>query len=211
MTYTLNHDTVYVVTVDVTKLQPRAVLNGGKLLIFQFVEHHEDNLPDISEKPDIPPSLVQFWMMDDKGHINPKKRFPKPHSRLPGMRGQHTNRAIDFAISLNKVPVCFKDDDGVTINLVDGCMILVWLNYISQLRGHPMPEANACQMILKYMLLNREAFVKAFHDRMYYYSSGTKFLEVSTELSKWMTRQDKLHAAPEDPVRIHPLTHPSTH
>ena len=115
-----------------------------------------------------------------------------------------------MAISLNKIPVCFKDDDDVTINLVDGCMVLVWLSYISHLRGHPMPEANSCQLILKYMLLNREAFVKAFHDRMYYYSSGTKFCEVFGPLSTWMTSQDKLHDAyVKDPVR--PLTHPSTH
>ena len=55
-------------------MEPRAILKGGTVLIFQFVEHHEDNLPDISEKPDIPASAVQFWMMDDKGYINPKKR-----------------------------------------------------------------------------------------------------------------------------------------
>jgi len=55
-------------------MEPRAILRGGTMLIYQFVEYYEDNLPDISEKPDIPPSKVQYWMMDDKGFINPKKR-----------------------------------------------------------------------------------------------------------------------------------------
>ena len=109
------------------------------------------------------------------------------------MRGQYVNRGIDFAISLNKIPVCFKDNDDVTINLVDGCIILVWLNYISSLKGHPMAKANSCQLILKYMLINRDAFVKSYHDHMYYYSSGTKFCEVSLALAKWQTTQDKLH------------------
>ena len=111
------------------------------------------------------------------------------------MRGQYVNRGIDFAISLNKMPVCFKDNDNVTINLVDGCILLVWLNYISSLKGHPMAEANSCQLILKYMLINRDAFVKSYHDRMYFYSSGTKFCEVSVKLAEWQIKQDKLHAA----------------
>ena len=128
------------------------------------------------------------------------------------MRGQYFNRGIDFAISLNKIPVCFKDDDNVTINLVDGCMILVWLNYISYLKGHPLPDANSCQLILKYMLLNRQAFVKSFHDRMYYYSSGTKFCEVSTALTCWMTCQDKLHDDYlANPVRPYPPAHSPIH
>jgi len=69
-----NNINVYVVAEDVTQMEPRAILRGGTMLIYQFVEYYEDNLPDISEKPDIPPSKVQYWMMDDKGFINPKKR-----------------------------------------------------------------------------------------------------------------------------------------
>ena len=111
------------------------------------------------------------------------------------MRGQYTNRGIDFAIALNKCPVVFKDNEGVTINLVDECILLVWLNYISSLKGYPMSEANSCQLILKYLLVNRDKFVKAFHDRMYYYSSGTKFSQVSGPLNAWMTKQDKLNQA----------------
>ena len=45
------------------------------------------------------------------------------------------------------------------------------------------------------MLLNRDAFVKAYHDRMYYFSSGTKFTLVGGPLMDWMTRQDKLREA----------------
>ena len=69
-----NNINVYVVAGDVTQMEPREILRGGQFLIFKFVEHYEDNLPDISEKPDIPASKVQYWMMDDKGFINAKKR-----------------------------------------------------------------------------------------------------------------------------------------
>ena len=177
--------------VDVTQMEPRVVLRKGRLIILKFVDHHVDNLPDISERPVIPLKATRFWMMDDKGVIDPNKRHRKPHSRLPGMSGQATNKAIDFAISLNGWPVTFKDDDDVTINLVDRCIIMVWLSYIGQLKGHPMAESNSCQLILKYMLLNRDALVKAYHDRMYYYSSGTKFIVESVQLFEWIKKMDR--------------------
>ena len=121
-------------------------------------------------------------MMDNKDNIDTQKRWPKPHSRLGGMRGQYVNQSVDFSISLNKWPVCFRDSDGVLINLVDGCIVATWLNYITHLRGHPMPESNSCQRLLKYMLLNRVAFVKTYHDRMFCFSSGTKFVVVSVPI-----------------------------
>ena len=172
-------------------MEPRVLLQRGTILMEKFIAHWVDNLPDISERPDIPLKSTRFWMMDDKGVINPKKRWPKPHSRLAGLRGQYLNSALDFSISLNKWPVSFKDDEGCTVKLVGECTCAVWLHYISKLKGHPMPESNSCQLILKYMLLNQDEFVKAYHDRMYYFSSGTKFALVSAPLNAWMDQQDR--------------------
>ena len=58
---------------------------------------------------------------------------------------------------------------------------------------HPRPETNACQLILKYLLMNEQTFSKAYHDRLYYFSSGTKFSAVCVPLKKWMENQNKLH------------------
>ena len=35
------------------------------------------------------------------------------------------------------------------------------------------------------MLLNRDLFVKAWHNRVYSFSSGTKFGQAGSELKKW--------------------------
>ena len=79
-----------------------------------------------------------------------------------------------------------------------------------------MSEANSCQLILKYMLINRGKFVKSFHDRMYYYSSDTKFGEVCGPLNTWMKKQDKLHDTyvenhTRGKLTINSPTHPPTH
>ena len=54
-----------------------------------------------------------------------------------------------------------------------------------------MPQTNACQLVLKYMLMNKKTFTKAYHDRLYYFSSGSKFMEVSGRLNKWMDERNK--------------------
>ena len=41
------------------------------------------------------------------------------------------------------------------------------------------------------MLMNRDLYTKAFHDRCYAYSSGTKFSDVVQPLRDWMARVDK--------------------
>ena len=65
-----------------------------------------------------------------------------------------------------------------------------------------MPESNACQLVLKYLLVNKTVFVKAYHDRMYFYSSGTKFSLVTAPLQKWIKKQEdarKKYDADPDP------------
>jgi len=56
-----------------------------------------------------------------------------------------------------------------------------------------MPESNACQMVLKYLLMNRDNFIKALHNRVYAYSSGTKFKLVCEELVEWITKKEALY------------------
>ena len=55
---------------------------------------------------------------------------------------------------------------------------------------HLMPETNACQLVLKYLLMNTKTFSKAYHDRLYYFSSGSKFMEISGHLNKWVEEQN---------------------
>ena len=119
-------------------MDPRAVLNGGTLLHEKFVKYWVNNLPDVSDRPDIKPEKIRFWMMDDKtssrrSRKGKKKRYPAAHSRLSGMRGKPCNDAIDFGIESNKWCVIFKDADGVTVNLVDVCIAYCWLYYIAQM------------------------------------------------------------------------------
>ena len=61
-------------------------------------------------------------------------------------------------------------------------------------KGHPLASSNACQLLLKYILLNRNSFIKAYHNRVYSYSSGTKFLEVTDKLERWMGGVDDARA-----------------
>ena len=56
---------------------------------------------------------------------------------------------------------------------------------------HPMPDTNACQLVLKYLLLNRTTFCKAYHDRLYYFSSGSKFMQIGGALQEWITKGKK--------------------
>ena len=76
-----------------------------------------------------------------------------------------------------------------------------------------MPGVNSCQLILKYMLMNKNSFIKAFHNRAYSFSSGSKFDEIIGPLEDWIeerkeTRERWIADPPEgendppmDPVR----------
>ena len=123
---------------DIANMEPRLVLRGGTDLHKKFVEWHLDHMPDVSDRPDIQPDSVRFWTKPtpeeiQTGRRKSKKRFPAPHSRLSGMCGKRTNDALDFTMGSNKWCVVFKDEDGVTINLIDECIILSWLHYICKM------------------------------------------------------------------------------
>ena len=61
-----------------------------------------------------------------------------------------------------------------------------------------MPDANSSQLVLQYMLVKRNVFVKAFHNRVYAYSSGSKFSEVTYPLQQWMEQLESQRA--KDPT-----------
>ena len=127
---------------DVALMEPRVVIKDAKMRDL-FIEYWTDNLPDVSERPEIVPKQTQFWMMED--NINgparkTKKRYPKPHSTLPGLRGKTFNDACDFTISCNKWCATFKDNEGITANLVDECIVCTWLFYVRYMvcYSHPV-------------------------------------------------------------------------
>ena len=62
-----------------------------------------------------------------------RRRFPSYHHKLEGMRAQGINKAIDYSIALNNWCVTFKDEDGVTVDLVSRCILCVWLHYMSEM------------------------------------------------------------------------------
>jgi len=121
-----------------------------------------------------------------------KKRYPAKHSRMPGLMGKRINKAIDDAMALNLWCVTFKDAKGNRISLVYDCIVAAWLYYIADLKGHPLANSNCCQLILKYLLTNQDDFVKSFHNRVYSFSSGTKFAIVCKKLSDWIDKMDKI-------------------
>ena len=49
------------------------------------------------------------------------------------MSGKDTNNAIDFAISCNYWCVSFVDEDDYLVDLVDDCIVAVWLHYIAHM------------------------------------------------------------------------------
>ena len=124
--------------VDVTTLEPRVIIRRGARWREKFCSYWTDNLPDLSDRPEIPAEKVQFWMKDEdkrggRKRSTRRKRYPAAHSRLRGLRGQTLNEGIDYAIAANKWCVSFKDDDGTLVNLVDNCIVCVWLKYISKM------------------------------------------------------------------------------
>jgi len=56
--------------------------------------------------------------------------------------------------------------------------------------GKPKAQSNACQLVLKYLLLNPENLAKAWRSRLYYYSSGSVFQQVSGDLITWLEEHE---------------------
>ena len=108
-----------------------------------------------------------------------------------GLCAQYVNDAIDSAMALNFWPVMFTEPDGTKSELVTEFTIAVWAKYCSRMEGKPSPHSNACQLVLKYMLLNPMKIAKAWRARLYYYSSGSMFQQV-VSASKTTDEEDDM-------------------
>ena len=53
--------------------------------------------------------------------------------------------------------------------------------------GHPNLESNVTRSVLKYITVNEERFLKAYHNRVYAFSSGSIFTDVCIKLEEWTT------------------------
>ena len=110
-------------------VRPALICSSDKLLE-KHIKYWIDRMPDISDKPQMPPSELQFWLKQKR-----KSRL-KPHAALPGLCGSRLNEAIDFAIAKNKWPQRFKDLTGSVVNMVPGFTVTAWVKYVSRMVCH---------------------------------------------------------------------------
>ena len=117
---------------SIEDVEPRIIVTSDKLLD----EHNNywgENPPDVTDMPVIAVKTMQYWLKQKR-----KSRL-KPHSLNPGVCAAWLNAAYDFAISKNKVPVRFKDKDGIMVDLVPEFTTTVWVCALKSLRpsrGH---------------------------------------------------------------------------
>ena len=168
---------------SVSQMEPRTIINDESL-IEKHVDFWSNNMPDISDKPLIEPEQLQFWLKQKR------RDRKKPHTILKGVCGKWLNMAIDFAISKNKWGVQFVNDAGDKVDLVPELMVTVWLRYSSLMAGKPLLHSNACQVILKYFMVHDKHFLKAYHNRVYFYSSGSHFSAACSELDNWFNKNN---------------------
>ena len=181
---------------DGHSLLPRHVIARPKRLLDKFLDHHlaQAHFPDISDlsidHPCFVPQRLQNWLNKElcKGGKRERRR---PHNDLPGMCAQKYLGAIDFALSMGKLAVKFKDAQGKWTDMVDEFILTVWCHYVAFMKGRPLPKSNICQLILKYMLVNRAKVVAHWRNRLYYSSSGSIFNVLKPALKKWLQSNTK--------------------
>ena len=57
-------------------------------------------------------------------------------------------------------------------------------------RGRPLLGSNAGAKVLKYFIVNNSRFLKGYHNRVYFYSSGTILARVAMKLKRYMESLD---------------------
>ena len=57
-------------------------------------------------------------------------------------------------------------------------------------RGRPLLGSNAGAKVLKYFIVNNSRFLKGYHNRVYFYSSGTILARVGIKLKRYMESLD---------------------
>jgi len=103
-----------------------------------------------------------------------------------GLCAKWCNESVDFAISHNKWAVQFVQDDGAKVNLINEFAVTMWLRYITLMRTKPDATMNSAQLVLKYLLLNEKNLVRAWRQRIYRYSSGSTFTDITDDLHYYL-------------------------
>ena len=85
-------------------LLPTSIVDMGHL-VDQFIEYWLENLPDMSDFPDIPPSMVQFWKKKRKGEKVNKHRRKREHVTLRGQLGLGRHTYFFLLADLSKIHV----------------------------------------------------------------------------------------------------------
>ena len=181
---------------DGHSLLPRHVIARPARLLDKFLDHHLDksHFPDTSDlttdHPCFVPKRLQNWLNKElcKGGKRERRR---PHNELPGMCAQKYLAAIDFALSMNKWAVKFKDAEGKWTDMVDEFILTVWCHYVAYMKGRPLPKSNICQLILKYLLVNRAKVVAHWRNRLYYSSSGSIFNLLTPAVKTWLDKNSR--------------------
>ena len=171
-------------SMDVRKTPPRIVIKN-KELTKKFIDYWLNHLPDISDFPTVNPKSIQFWLKKDKTRRTAPKRL-RPHNMLKGMVGCYTNQSLDFAISMNKWCVQFVDTKGHKTNLIPEFIVTMWCKYLTTMTGRPDASMNSAQVVLKYMMLEQAKVHRAWRSRLYRFSSGTTFSNVTGDLADFL-------------------------
>ena len=112
--------------IPIQDVEPRSIVANPQLLE-KAIDYFTENVPDISDKPDIPDEAMCIWTKHKR-----KSRL-KPHSVMAGACGTYLNSSYDFAIANNMWPVVFRGPGGVQMDLVVECMVATWIKYVSMM------------------------------------------------------------------------------
>ena len=114
---------LYVRVYVVQHLLPKIIVSTSEYLE-KHIDHWLDNLPDLSDMPNIRHESLRFWARQKK------KDRKKPHKLLKGLCAKWLNASLDYGISQNKWPVVFQSSENKTIDLVDEFIVVVWVSYV---------------------------------------------------------------------------------
>ena len=171
-------------------MAPKQVIKGSRDEVDVWVEAIvTTHLPDITDYPTITDEMLGFYKKQNKHDRH------APHYLFGGLCAQWANMSADFAIAHGKHPVKIKGKDGKETNLCPEFASTFWVRYSSLMRGKPALSSNACQLVLKYLLLNEEKLAKTWRNRLYFYSSGSVFADLGGDLVQWLDNNEPESAA----------------
>ena len=127
-------------------LTARAVMHFPDLYLPMFVEYwcDEENSPCV-QGVSIPLESLQIWR---KGKSKKAVKLAQ-HRFLPGICRMYGNKAFDFCISKNLIPVVFDapDDESLMIDMVKPFTCAFWCCYCNLMEDEPSIESDDCQLV----------------------------------------------------------------